>query len=257
MPPATWQACRIITCWAPSPMARWPASMRRTFAGKIDLPGYDPVTSTRAGARAGADKAQTTAFRRTSSNTSPALRKRLPAAAQGHGQDEDRSGALRRSPRRRRQRHGGPRRARTDAVAGSRPPFWTAPTWRRTLRCSAPRAAGASIITASTIQKRTTTNGSATAILRKQNGQMIAEKRPVAPYIVPIEDPRRSAYDSAAHPPTRLNYGQEHADRSHAHHRSGRLSMKPNASPTRDAPSASTYAHSTYSGSVISREKPT
>ncbi|MBV9981426.1 fumarate reductase/succinate dehydrogenase flavoprotein subunit [Bradyrhizobium sp.] len=33
------------------------------------------------------------------------------------------------------------------------------------------------------------------SILRKQNGRMTAEKRPVAPYIVPIEDSERSAYD--------------------------------------------------------------
>jgi succinate dehydrogenase/fumarate reductase flavoprotein subunit len=32
-------------------------------------------------------------------------------------------------------------------------------------------------------------------ILRKQNGQMTAEKRPVAPYVVPIEESERSAYD--------------------------------------------------------------
>ena len=33
------------------------------------------------------------------------------------------------------------------------------------------------------------------SILRKQNGQMIAEKRPVAPYVVPIDESERSAYD--------------------------------------------------------------
>jgi succinate dehydrogenase/fumarate reductase flavoprotein subunit len=33
------------------------------------------------------------------------------------------------------------------------------------------------------------------SILRKQDGQMIAEKRPVARYLVPIEDSERSAYD--------------------------------------------------------------
>lgn len=33
------------------------------------------------------------------------------------------------------------------------------------------------------------------SILRKQDGTMIAEKRPVEPYIVPIEDSDRSAYD--------------------------------------------------------------
>ncbi|MEH2549794.1 succinate dehydrogenase/fumarate reductase flavoprotein subunit [Bradyrhizobium sp. AZCC 2262] len=33
------------------------------------------------------------------------------------------------------------------------------------------------------------------SILRKQDGQMTAEKRPVAPYVVPIEESERSAYD--------------------------------------------------------------
>lgn len=33
------------------------------------------------------------------------------------------------------------------------------------------------------------------SILRKQDGRMMLEKRPVAPYIVPIEDAERSAYD--------------------------------------------------------------
>ena len=33
------------------------------------------------------------------------------------------------------------------------------------------------------------------SILRKQDGRMVLEKRPVAPYIVPINDQERSAYD--------------------------------------------------------------
>ncbi len=33
------------------------------------------------------------------------------------------------------------------------------------------------------------------SILRKRDGQMTAEKRPVAPYIVPIDESERSAYD--------------------------------------------------------------
>ena len=33
------------------------------------------------------------------------------------------------------------------------------------------------------------------SILRKQDGRMITEKRPVTPYIVPVERSERSAYD--------------------------------------------------------------
>ena len=91
--------------------------------------------------------------------------------------------------------HDGAQRARAAARARGRARSSIAPTWRRTPRSTAPRAAGASITCAPTIRRRTTTNWFCHTLLRKKDGRMTSEKRAVEPYVVPIADEEKDLYD--------------------------------------------------------------
>ena len=119
---------------------------------------------------------------------------RLPAAAEEHGASADRPAALRAGS------------ARISRIVGARNPHElmrameaassaTAPRWRRAHRCTAPRAAGASITTASTTPRRTTRTGSATPCCSRTDGpDQLHRKRAVDPYIVPVAAAEMSAY---------------------------------------------------------------
>jgi hypothetical protein len=61
-------------------------------------------------------------------------------------------------------------------------------------RFTAPKAAGASIICASTIPSATKRIGDAMCFSRSDDGAMTCEKHPIKPYIIPIADDEKDAY---------------------------------------------------------------
>ena len=109
----------------------------------------------RAGARAGADQARGRHSAEPDRVQDAPPRQRLSAAAEGHAQvsssAQERFAEVREDME---NAHDGAQCARADARAGGAARSSTAPTWRRTPRSTAPRAAGASITCAPTIPEK-------------------------------------------------------------------------------------------------------
>ena len=173
-----------------------PARTPWPIAGEVDLAEFDPAEVAAEQARVLApDPARGRHPAEPDRVQDPPPGQRLPPAAQGHPQDAALPGPAGRGSRGSRDQDGGPRRARADAGDGGKLDRRLCRDGGQRPRCSAPRAAGASTISASTIRSRTTGAGSATRSCARGPGGPVCSKRPVAPYLVPIEETERDAYD--------------------------------------------------------------